>query len=409
MASQLSVDGCPPLAADPAHGSNTASSTSSSAAVRPPWTGDKPPSHANKDKLVEYCAALQLGEKTDLEKATKMRLRALLDAWKREHGKQPNPQPQAASTHSTAAASGPASTAAPPNDLAQAFAAADVSPEELIRLAEQDADFHREKGDLEAELRAEEERQERCSDDEDEDGLDGALEPEVLVDSASQPAAEQTPAQAKAGKVRITPELAKLMRYSLPETGHRRRDADQLSNPQDWLYAGIKNRTFDHDIMDTSKALLYLKFSSNRPLRGANGKAKETNEILSSNSLKKIVTMLSRVRNAHEADANARGQPINGIQYDRSLLYRYTAALRRAATEHSRLIVATDIVNGTILEHGQWTEERMQKLLRWYFTERAPGSKSATLLQTAFFVAMTTQTVMRMDDLASVQLAEVQP
>ncbi|GAA5882302.1 hypothetical protein JCM1840_001402, partial [Sporobolomyces johnsonii] len=74
-----------------------------------------------------------------------------------------------------------------------------------------------------------------------------------------------------------------------------------------WLYDSIENGVFKDDILDEAKALAYLRYSAQRPLMQTNGQKKDSNATLSPSSIKKIVTMLGRVRAAQVNAATCDG------------------------------------------------------------------------------------------------------
>ncbi|GAA5869463.1 hypothetical protein JCM8547_001497 [Rhodosporidiobolus lusitaniae] len=176
----------------------------------------------------------------------------------------------------------------------------------------------------------------------------------------------------------------------------------------DWIYFMIDAAQLKDDIVDTQVMLWYLKHSSSCRLKSTNGKEKDGKSILSSSSIKKIVTMLGRVRTAQVSAAHEQGVDLDRTRpLARTTITKYSGFLRHQASAHARNVVARDVTEGTILDHGTVTADDLVSFVHHF--HRIAKGQGPTISNMTFFVTVMTRAHMRMDDLLSTLLAFIQP
>ncbi|KAH9971973.1 hypothetical protein BGW80DRAFT_1253044 [Lactifluus volemus] len=79
-------------------------------------------------------------------------------------------------------------------------------------------------------------------------------------------------------------------------------EASVIKLYNEWLPNALRDEVVPDEIIDANHTIQYLKYSSTRHLLTKQGEKKETDDCLSVQSLKKVVTMLARIRRRQEDD-----------------------------------------------------------------------------------------------------------
>ncbi|GAA6026305.1 hypothetical protein JCM11491_001364 [Sporobolomyces phaffii] len=389
--------------------------------VTPPWAGpeSKPPSHASHDTLREYCTAL--GLQFELED-TKAVLRNKLDEWKAQQkalkkqiadATKPPPRPKKRPAPVSAPATKLPKTPLRTSTNRDLCSPSTTSPNVLRHSDELASQVDQILGDSLEESLSQIARETSYTPGEIE-GLEGLAEfddeEDVATSSKEMPSFEFDAGVARLLRLGSTassdgeerdPREAMIMAIQREIQNGRRLGAIRTEHAvlkpfAKWIDERIMNGDLRDDVIDEATAIMYLKYSATRPLLDSHRRS----------SIKKIGTMLNRVRKAQVAFGLRRGidyektRPLAGIT-----LLKFINHLKIEAARHARLIAAKDVTEGTILEYGSWGTSDMVKLIR----SVTDGKCSPTVIKTSFFLAWTLQSLFRLDDLQSLHFAYLQP